>query len=150
RDVAAGGSGQTVPRDPPCPSLLRGGELDRPLVADVVIVDDVEWWVGYHRVHSLISSWPGGFCQTPLPPGTVSRAWLKMHEALVWSGFDVHPGERCVEIGSAPGGASQYLLAQGLDVTGIDPAEMDPAVLADPHFRHIRKRSKEVPRSEFV
>src|SRR5262245_20618365 len=35
-------------RDPPSPPLLRGGVL----VADVVIVDDVEWWVGYHRVHS--------------------------------------------------------------------------------------------------
>jgi 23S rRNA (cytidine2498-2'-O)-methyltransferase len=73
-----------------------------------------------------------------------------MDESLLWSGYHVKPGERCVEIGSAPGGASQLLLAQGLDVTGIDPAEMDPAVLADQHFRHIRKRSKEVPRSEFV
>jgi 23S rRNA (cytidine2498-2'-O)-methyltransferase len=119
-------------------------------VADVVMVDDAEWWVGYHRVQSLVSSWPGGFCESPLPSGVVSRAYLKMHEALLWSEFLFRPGERCVEIGSAPGGASQFLLAQGLDVAGIDPAEMDPVVLADPHFRHIRKRSKEVPRSEFV
>jgi 23S rRNA (cytidine2498-2'-O)-methyltransferase len=80
----------------------------------------------------------------------VSRAGLKMHEALLWSGFQMRPGERCVEIGSAPGGASQYLLARGLEVVGIDPAEMDAVVLADSRFRHIRKRSKEVPRSEFV
>jgi 23S rRNA (cytidine2498-2'-O)-methyltransferase len=141
---------QTTPRDPPCPPLPRGGEVQRPLVADIVMVDDAEWWVGYHRVHSLASSWPGGFCQAPLPPGAVSRAYLKMYEALLWSGCDLKPGERCVEIGSAPGGASQFLLAQGFEVAGIDPAEMDPVVLAEPHFRHIRKRSKEVPRSEFV
>jgi 23S rRNA (cytidine2498-2'-O)-methyltransferase len=73
-----------------------------------------------------------------------------MHEALLWSGFPIRPGERCVEIGSAPGGASQLLMAQGLDVMGIDPAVMDPVVLADPQFRHIRKRSKEVPRREFI
>jgi 23S rRNA (cytidine2498-2'-O)-methyltransferase len=142
----ANGGLETTPPDPPCPPLLRGGEI----AADVVIVDDAEWWVGYHRMHSLASSWPGGFCQAPLPSGAVSRAYLKMHEALLWSGFDLKPGERCAEIGAAPGGASQYLLAQGLEVVGIDPAEVDPVVLADPRFRHIRKRSKEVPRSEFT
>ncbi len=120
------------------------------LVADVVIVDEQEWWVGYHEAHSLVSSWPGGFLQTPLPPDAVSRAYLKMHEAVLWSGFDIQEGQRCVEIGSAPGGASQFLLAQGLDVIGIDPAVMDPVVLANPHFRHVRMRSKEVPRREFI
>jgi 23S rRNA (cytidine2498-2'-O)-methyltransferase len=80
----------------------------------------------------------------------VSRAWLKMREAVLWSGFVLSEGERCVEIGSAPGGASQFLLSRGLDVIGIDPAVMDPVVLGDPHFRHIRKRAKEVPRKEFV
>ncbi len=135
-------------RHPPCPSTRSGGE--RGLVADVVIVDDREWWVGHHERHSLVSSWPGGLCQAALPSNAVSRAYLKMQEALLWSGFQVRPGERCVEIGSAPGGASQFLLAQGLDVIGVDPAEIDPAIRADPHFRHIRKRSKEVPRSEFL
>jgi 23S rRNA (cytidine2498-2'-O)-methyltransferase len=141
---------QTAQRDPPCPPLLRGGEEKQPLAADVVLVEEDEWWVAYHRVHSLVSSWPGGFCQAALPVGAVSRAWLKMYEALLWSEFAVQPGERSVDIGSAPGGASQCLLSRGLDVIGIDPAEMDPAVLADPHFRHIRKRSKEVPRSAFI
>jgi 23S rRNA (cytidine2498-2'-O)-methyltransferase len=126
------------------------GAADRPLVADVVIVDENEWWVGYHRVHSLVSGWPGGFVQANLPSEAVSRAWLKINEAILWSGFHLKPGQSCVEIGSAPGGAAQFLLARGLDVIGIDPAKMDPIVLADPHFRHILKRSKEVPRREFV
>lgn len=132
------------------PVSHKGAATTGPLVADVMIVDENEWWVGYHRVHSLVSSWPGGFLQASLPSEAVSRAWLKMHEALLWSGFDPRPGQSCVEIGSAPGGAAQFLLAKGLDVVGIDPAKMDPVVLADPHFRHILKRSKEVPRREFV
>jgi 23S rRNA (cytidine2498-2'-O)-methyltransferase len=139
---------QTTTADPPSPPLRRGGE--RALVADIVIVAPDEWWVGYHHVHSGTSSWPGGFCETELPADAVSRAWLKMHEAVLWSGFVLKAGERCVEVGSAPGGASQFLLSRGLDVIGIDPAVMDPAVLGDPHFRHIRKRAKEVPRKEFV
>jgi len=137
-------------RDPPCPPLRRGGDKDDLLVADVVIVDEKEWWVGFHYLHSAVAEWPGGFWRAALPTDAVSRAYLKMQEAVLWSGFHVKPGERCVEIGSAPGGASQFLLAQGLDVIGIDPAQMDRVVSANPQFRHIRKRSKEVPRSEFV
>ena len=51
-------------------------------------------------------------------------------------------GELWAEIGSAPGGASQALLGHGLKVIGIDPAEMDPAVLANPNFTHWRKRGR--------
>ncbi len=165
------------PKGPPLPPLTEGGKRGRPpqgvplrrggkaedrlnsplrtgglraMVADVVVVDDGEWWVGYHHVHSVTSSWPGGFCETQLPANAVSRAWLKMHEAVLWSEFVIKAGERCVEVGSAPGGASQFLLSRGLEVIGIDPAAMDPAVVADPHFRHIRKRAKEVPRKEFA
>jgi 23S rRNA (cytidine2498-2'-O)-methyltransferase len=53
------------------------------------------------------------------------------------------------EIGSAPGGASQALLGRGLIVTGVDPAEMAPAVLNHPRFTHIRRRSMEVRRRDF-
>ncbi|MBI3864569.1 MAG: hypothetical protein HY290_22025 [Planctomycetia bacterium] len=133
---------------PPAPPLLRGGK--RAPVGDVIVVGPDEWWVGFHHVGSIVSTWPGGFLQATLPEKAVSRAWLKMQEAVLWSGFNMKRGEQCVEIGSAPGGAAQFLLSQGLRVTGIDPAVMDPAVLADEHFRHIRKRSKEVPRKEFV
>lgn len=46
-------------------------------------------------------------------------------------------------------GASQVLLAAGLKVVGIDPAEVDPLISENPNFRHIRKRSKDVSRREF-
>ena len=84
-----------------------------------------------------------------MPPEAVSRAWLKMEEALRWSQLPIPRGARVAEIGSAPGGASQALLARGLIVTGIDPAEMAPAVLNHPHFTHLRRRSTQVRRREF-
>lgn len=83
------------------------------------------------------------------PAAAVSRAWLKMEEALRWSRLPIPRGARCAEIGSAPGGASQALLARGLMVTGIDPAEMAPEVLGHPNFRHIRRRAMQVRRREF-
>jgi 23S rRNA (cytidine2498-2'-O)-methyltransferase len=84
-----------------------------------------------------------------LPAEAVSRAWLKMEEALRWSRLPIPRDARVAEIGSAPGGASQALLARGYTVTGIDPADMAPAVLQHPRFTHIRKRSTQVRRREF-
>src|SRR5690606_33614331 len=65
------------------------------------------------------------------------------------SGLPVRPGDRCAEIGSAPGGSAQALLERGLLVTGIDPADMDAVVLAHPHFVHLKKRGADVRRREF-
>ena len=81
--------------------------------------------------------------------GLISRAYLKIVEALQWSELPIAAGDRCVEIGSSPGGSCLALLERGLLVTGIDPAEMDPAVLAHPNFTHVRARAKDVKRSVF-
>ncbi len=35
-------------------------------------------------------------------------------------------------------------------MTGIDPADVDPVVLSHPKFRHLKKRGKEVRRTEFL
>ncbi len=118
-------------------------------VLDCVLLAPDQWWIGYHRANSIPSLYPGGMMSFELPPEAVSRAWLKMEEALRWSRLPIPRGARVAEIGSAPGGTSQALLARGLWVTGIDPAEMNPAVLNHPRFTHIRRRSTQVRRREF-
>ena len=118
-------------------------------VLDCVLVEPDEWWVGHHRAGSVPSRWAGGMIPLVLPGHAVSRAWLKMEEALRWSELPIPRGARCVEIGSAPGGASQALLDRGLIVTGVDPAAMAPEVLGHPNFTHIRRRSPQVRRREF-
>lgn len=134
----------------PRPSAVNALALPGQLVADVILVDPEQWWVGCHRTHSLVSGWPGGFFPEPLPEDAVSRVYLKMQEAIHWAGFSIGRGDQVVEIGCSPGGASQVLLNRGAKVIGVDPAEMHPLVLGHPRFRHIRRRSKEVKRSEFV
>lgn len=119
-------------------------------VLDCVLVEPGEWWIGWHRVHSTASAWPGGVPLLPdMPDDCVSRTWLKMMEALQWSGLPIESGDNCVEIGSSPGGACQALLKRGLRVTGIDPAEMHETLQEHPYFRHIRGRAKDVKRREF-
>ena len=126
-------------------------EMARPgdMVLDCVMLSADQWWVGRHRAQSVASRSSGGMLALELPPDAVSRAWLKMEEALRWSQLPIQRGARVAEIGSAPGGASQALLARGLLVTGVDPAEMAPAVLNHPHFTHVRRRSTQVRRREF-
>ena len=42
------------------------------------------------------------------------------------------------------------VLDRGLFVTGVDPAEVDPAVRANSRFRHLKKRGGDVRPQEFV
>jgi 23S rRNA (cytidine2498-2'-O)-methyltransferase len=119
------------------------------LVLDCVLVERHEWWLGWHRAASPETRWPGGVPPIPPPPRMISRAYLKIVEALEWSQLPLAAGDRCVEIGSSPGGSCLALLERGLLVTGIDPAEMDPRVLAHPGFTHLRARAKDVKRSVF-
>ena len=85
---------------------------------------------------------PAGMHELELPEDAVSRAWLKMEEALRWSRLPVRPGQEFVEIGCAPGGSCQALLSRNLGVVGIDPAAVDERVLEHENFTHVRKRRR--------
>ncbi|MDZ4848602.1 MAG: SAM-dependent methyltransferase [Pirellulaceae bacterium] len=118
-------------------------------VLDVIIIEPNQWWIGSHLVESSFDRWPGGVFPISEPAEMVSRAYLKMAEAIHWSRLPFKPGESVVEIGSSPGGACQYLLDLGMKVVGIDPAEMAPEIIANPNFEHIRSRSIQVKRRFF-
>jgi 23S rRNA (cytidine2498-2'-O)-methyltransferase len=98
-------------------------------VFDLVWVDENEWWVGFHKQTAAHLPVPGGQWKIILPPEAPSRAYLKLEEALRWSGAPVQAADLAVEIGSAPGGASYALLQRGVNVYGIDPGAMDSVVL---------------------
>ena len=118
-------------------------------VLDLVVVEPSQWWIGHHSAIKLFERWPGGAIPVRLPSHAVSRAYAKMEEAIQWSNLPIAAGDECVEIGCAPGGASQALLDRGLFVTGIDPAEIDPVVREHPRFRHLKKRGTDVRHHEF-
>jgi 23S rRNA (cytidine2498-2'-O)-methyltransferase len=135
-----------APSEPPAVNgVAAAGER----VLDCVLVERHEWWLGWHRAASPETRWPGGVPPITIPERLISRAYLKIVEALEWSELPIAFGDRCVEIGSSPGGSCLALLERGLLVTGIDPAEMDPGVLAHPGFTHVRARAKDVKRNVF-
>jgi 23S rRNA (cytidine2498-2'-O)-methyltransferase len=121
-------------------------------VLDVVLDTADRWWVGRHVAAEPSTCWPGGIyppATGPLPEAVVSRAWLKLDEAIATFRIEWGPGARVVELGSAPGGACQRLLAAGLEVVGVDPALVDPTVAAQPGFTQWRMRAREVPLKRF-
>lgn len=118
------------------------------LVLDVILIEKDQIWIGAH-LHSIAHSpWPGGRPPLTLPEDAPSRAYLKIEEALLWSGAQLVPGDTAVEIGSSPGGASFALLERGLHVVGIDPAKMNSKLIQNPRFHHIPKPVAQVLRED--
>ena len=134
--------------DPAADPMAAVGDL----VLDCIVDAPDRWWVGWHRAADRSSCWPGGIypaAYLPLPEGTVSRAWLKLTEAIDLFEIPFVRGQRAVELGASPGGACQRLLAAGLDVVGVDPALVDPRVGSLPRFTQWRMRAREVPLERF-
>jgi 23S rRNA (cytidine2498-2'-O)-methyltransferase len=113
-------------------------------ILDVVIDSPQRAWVGWHRADRPASCWPGGIYPHELPSSAVSRAWLKLDEAIATFELPLVAGQRACELGSAPGGASQRLLAAGLRVVGVDPAEADPLVMEHARYEHWRMRARDI------
>lgn len=118
-------------------------------VLDVILIEPDHWLVGHHVARLPHQRWPGGAYPVSPPTQMISRAYLKMGEAIQWSRLPVEAGDEFVEIGSAPGGSCQRLLDLGLKVTGVDPAEMAPQLLEHPRFEHWRNKSAGIRRKRF-
>jgi 23S rRNA (cytidine2498-2'-O)-methyltransferase len=120
------------------------GDAGRDQIASDTIAAPERAWIGWHRAATPASTWPGGLYPRTLPEGKVSRAWLKLDEAIATFGLTLDRGAKAVELGCAPGGACQRLLEAGLDVTGIDPAVVDERIAAHPQFTQWRMRARDV------
>ena len=81
-------------------------------------------------------------CDSPFPNGEAgfvedrsgppNRAYLKLWEALTWLGEVPRPGQRCLDLGSSPGGWSWVVARLGATVIAVDKAALAPAVAALP------------------
>jgi 23S rRNA (cytidine2498-2'-O)-methyltransferase len=119
-------------------------------ILEIIIDEPNRWWVAAKPVQTTEDGWAGGVYAPAIPEGMISRAYLKLAEAIRWSEMPIKPGDRVVEIGSSPGGACQLLLDLGAKVTGVDPADMDERIADHPSFTHWRSRSLQVKRKEFA
>ncbi|MFT3928228.1 MAG: hypothetical protein QM778_37210 [Myxococcales bacterium] len=86
--------------------------------------------LGVHRHARGRCPYPGGRFPIVVPSESPSRAYAKIEEAIVTFGLPVRAGDVALEIGAAPGGATYALLQRGVTVNGVDPADMEPSVMA--------------------
>ena len=107
------------------------------LVADVVVAADEPAWLGVHRADPHHARWPGGLVPAAVPADAPSRAYAKIEEAIAWAELPLAAGQVALEIGCAPGGAMLALARRGLEVWGVDTAEVAPVVLAEPRVHHL-------------
>ncbi len=119
-------------------------------IVDVIRVDPDHFFVGWHPAFNSASRWPGGIPPLRPNPEMISRAYLKVQEALRWSQLPCVEGDVCVELGSSPGGACLALVEKGMKVIGVDPAIMDERVMSNPNFTHFRARAADLKRKEFA
>ena len=64
--------------------------------------------------------------------GPPSRAYLKLWEACTRLGVWPLPGERCIDLGAAPGGWTWAMARLGASVLAVDRAELAPEIAAMP------------------
>jgi 23S rRNA (cytidine2498-2'-O)-methyltransferase len=89
-------------------------------------------------------------CSSAFPNGEVnfvedraappSRAYLKLWEVFTILGEQPQPGERCLDLGSSPGGWTWVLQGLGARVLSVDKAPLDPRVAALP-LVEVRRES---------
>ncbi|NLY53735.1 MAG: hypothetical protein GX060_03810 [Firmicutes bacterium] len=83
-------------------------------------------YYGLALARDNLSDWAGGMIHFRKEPGDVSRAKYKLLEAIVRFQLDFPTGGHALDLGAAPGGWTQELLARGLRVLAVDTGELDP------------------------
>ncbi|WP_434388774.1 23S rRNA (cytidine(2498)-2'-O)-methyltransferase RlmM [Melittangium boletus] len=95
--------------------------------------------VGEVHAREALSLSPGGRQRMRRPTDSPSRAAMKLEEALVNLPYEPGRGEVCVDLGAAPGGWTQRLVARGARVIAVDPAKLMPELLQQPRVEHVQE-----------
>jgi 23S rRNA (cytidine2498-2'-O)-methyltransferase len=95
--------------------------------------------VGSVPAREALSLSPGGRQRMRRPGESPSRAAMKLEEALIHLPFEPGRGEVCVDLGAAPGGWTQRLVARGARVIAVDPAKLLPELTEKSRVEHVQE-----------
>lgn len=101
-------------------------------ILSLVAVGDTVY-LGLSPAETNLSSWPGGMRRFAKRPEQISRAELKLQEAMEVFDFSLPTSGLALDLGAAPGGWTRLLLEAGLRVWAIDPAQLDPRLAQHGH-----------------
>jgi|GEM_PF-1068480 hypothetical protein len=106
-------------------------------VIDVVALGEKEIWYGVHTVDSGITRYPNSRVEIEVPLDSPSKGHLKLAEIIQLYALKFQQSDYWLDFGSAPGGASMYLLDKGCKVWGIDPAKVSQSITENKNYTHI-------------
>ncbi|MCX7115314.1 MAG: SAM-dependent methyltransferase [Gammaproteobacteria bacterium] len=121
-----------------CPPLTRNFpiETEMPAIGGFFLLDK----------HTLVYStqrlkkWPDGACffmeDKQNPP---NRAYLKLWEALTLLGTYPQLNDTVLDLGASPGGWTYVMQALGANVTAVDKADLDPAIMQLPRVKFLKQ-----------
>jgi len=95
--------------------------------------------VGAVPAREALSLAPGGRRRMRRAGESPSRAAMKLEEALDGLAFEPGRGDVCADLGAAPGGWTQRLVARGAKVIAVDPARLMPELASNPRVRHVQE-----------
>ena len=102
--------------------------------------------VGLSPAELNLSSWAGGKRRLARRPEQISRAELKLEEALEVFNFQLPTDGEALDLGAAPGGWARVMLEAGLRVTAVDPANLSSRLqLYGSRLTHCRVHAGRVP-----
>jgi 23S rRNA (cytidine2498-2'-O)-methyltransferase len=118
----------------------QGFTLDvrQPVQVLSVALTPNEGYLGVSYAADNLSDWAGGVRRFKWEPGQISRAEFKLLEAMETFGLSWPGAGSALDLGAAPGGWTRIARIHGMQVTAVDPGDMDPHFAADPGVRHLR------------
>ena len=117
-------------------------------VLDIMALGEKEIWYGVHKVGKNTTHYPNSNPGIELPEQSPSRAYLKIAEVVKLFNINIDKKDNWLDFGSAPGGASYFLLHKGCNVWGIDPAKMSDVVADHPHYSHLSTPVQDLSQEE--
>lgn len=108
-----------------------------------VCITPLQTCIGLANSQATLSDWPGGRVRLRKMPDQVSRAALKLEEAIAVFDLALERGATAVDLGASPGSWTQVLRRHGVIVHAVDPAALAPSVLQDQDVIHHRVTAQE-------
>jgi 23S rRNA (cytidine2498-2'-O)-methyltransferase len=116
----------------------EGASLTEQL-AQLCLFSPEEAAIGVVAARDAVTQAPGGRLRMRRGGKAPSRAAMKLDEALETLGYGPERGDRCADLGAAPGGWTQRLLERGAKVIAVDPGPLRPDIAAHAKVEHLRE-----------
>jgi len=103
-------------------------------------------FIGVTKTENLIKKAIGVFRKYPPGERPLTRAEMKIREALEAFNIKIDPDFEILDVGAAPGGWTKILSNLGKRVVAVDPAGLHPSVASLPNVTHLQCKAEEIPR----